>query len=168
MGKKYIIQKRELGEEHGKKPHLMGPYRTVYSEGKPPFELDNTDHMKINLLKRYGQGRYQVKSIGAEKAGEKSQIIIHFIGDVIDIKPYERHWTQKERQKFLMKRRYPFRIKAFTIIAFFSLFMLLSGLLVNGIKNKMPMDMIIALVMVLLITSLIGIFFINHVFYEVE
>ena len=168
MGKKYIIQKRELGEAHDKKAHLMGPYRTVYSEGKPPFDLDDTDYIKAQLLKRYGQGRFHVKSIGAEKEGERSQIIVHFIGDVIEIQEYTRHWSKKERAKLIRKRIYPKKIKLFTIVAFGALFILLSGLFINSIRNGLPIDMIVALLMAILITAIMAFFFVDHVFYEME
>lgn len=168
MGKKYIIQKRELGEGHEKKFHLMGPYRTVYSEGKPPFDLDDTDYIKGQLLKRYGQGRYQVKSIGAGEEGGKSQIIIHFVGDVIEIRDYTRKWSREERFKLLKKRFYSRKVKAFTAIAFLSLFLLLSGTFINGLKTGLSIDMLIALMMAILITALMAFFFVDHIFYEVD
>jgi hypothetical protein len=168
MGKKYIIQKRELGESHDKKAHLMGPYRTVYSEGKPPFDLDDTDYIKAQLMKRYGQGRFQVKSIGAEKSGEKSQIIIHFIGDVIEIQTYTRHWSAGERKKLLKKRFYSRKIKLFTAVAFGSLFLLLSGLFINSIRTGMSIDMIISLLMAIFITAIMAFFFVDHIFYETD
>jgi hypothetical protein len=168
MGKKYIIQKRELGEGHDKKPHLMGPYRTVYSEGKAPFGLDDTDYIKRQLLKKYGQGRYQVKSIGAEKEGEKSQIVVHFVGDVIEVQEYTRRWSREERFKLLKKRFYSRKVKAFTAIAFLSLFLLLSGTFINGLKTGLSMDMLMALMMTILITAIMAFFFVDHIFYEVD
>jgi len=168
MGKKYIVQKRELGEAHDKKAHLMGPYRTVYSEGKPPFDLDDTDYIKAQLLKRYGQGRFQLKSIGAEKPGERSQIIVHFIGDVIEIQTYTRKWSKEERKKLIRKRIYPKKTKLFTVVTFGSLFLLLSGLFINSIRTSMPIDMIIALLMAIFITAIMAFFFVDHVFYEME
>ncbi|MBW1839194.1 MAG: hypothetical protein JRI49_04595 [Deltaproteobacteria bacterium] len=146
----------------------MGPYRTVYSEGKPLFDLDDTDYIKGQLLKRYGQGRFQVKSIGAEKPGERSQIIIHFIGDVIEVQTYERKWSKEERYKLLRKRFYPRKVKLFTIVAFGALFLLLSGLFINGIKTGMSIDMLIAVLMTIIITAIMSLFFVDHIFYETD
>ena len=74
MAKRYIIQKRELKERHAKRPQLMGPYRTVYSDINPPFDFSDKDKIEANLLKRYGEGRYQVKSVGRDEGEKRSNM----------------------------------------------------------------------------------------------
>ena len=125
IAKRYIVQKREIKERHGKRPQLMGPYRTVYSDIRPPFDLDDKDKIESSLLMLYGEGRYQVKSVGKEEGEKRSKITVHFTGDIERYKPRSRTWTKEERVEYLREKWRMPKEKAFAAVAFLILFLLL-------------------------------------------
>ncbi len=168
MAKRYIIQKREINERHDRKPHLMGPYRTVYSDTKPPFDLSDKEKTEVHLLREYGDGRYQVKSVGKDEGEKKSTITIHFIGDIERYMPRSRAWTRQERIEHIRRKRCPYKEKCFVLAAFFVAFIAVFSLFMLTLGSAWDSSLIVVAAIVMVIAFLGAVFFIDMVFFETE
>jgi hypothetical protein len=168
MAKRYIIQKREVKERHGKRPHLMGPYRTVYSDIKPPFDLSDREKIESHLLREYGEGRYQVKSVGREEGEERSRITIHFTGDIERYRPRARVWTKEERVYYLRGKWRTSKEKSFALAAFFAAFLLLLWVFMLILGSTWDSSLIVLAAIVIVIVFLAAAFFIDMMFFETE
>lgn len=166
--KRYIVQKRELKERHGKRPHLMGPYRTVYSDVKPPFDLTDKEKIESHLLREYGEGRYQVKSVGREEGEEKSRITVHFTGDIERYRPRAKAWSKEERVSKLRAKWRTRREKYFALAAFFVAFLLLFWVFVTILGSAWDSSLIVLAAVVIVIAFLGAMFFIDMMFFETE
>lgn len=168
MAKRYIVQKRELKERHGKRPQLMGPYRTVYSDIRPPFDFDDRDKIESSLLRLYGEGRYQVKSVGKGEGEERSTIKIHFTGDIERYKPRSREWTKQERiENLRSKWRMP-KEKVFTAVAFLILFLVAFWFLLATLTSGLDSSLVVVAVIFMVIVIAAAIFFVDMMFFETE
>jgi hypothetical protein len=168
MSKRYIIQKREVKERHGRKPHLMGPYRTVYSDISPPFDLSDRDKIESNLLREYGEGRYQVKTVGKDEGEERSKITVHFTGDIERYRPHSKEWTRDERMKNLrVKWRGP-RDKIFALLAFFVLYLVAAWLFLASMGSGLDSSVTIVIVISMVVVFLAAAFFIDMMVFETE
>ncbi len=168
MVKRYIVQKRELRERHGKRPQLMGPYRTVYSDIRPPFDFSEKEKIEAHLLKNYGEGRYQVKSVGKDEGEKKSRITIHFTGDIERYRPRSKTWSKEERVALLrVKWRTPVE-KMFVLVAFLVAFLIGFWLLLAALGSGLDSSVLV-IAMIALVAILAGaIFFIDMMFFETE
>jgi hypothetical protein len=168
MAKRYIVQKREIEERPGRKPHLMGPYRTVYSDINPPFDLTDKEKIEANLLRRYGEGRYQVKSVGKEPEERKSKITIHFTGDVERYRPRAKVWTREERKAYLRwKWRKP-KEKYFSLAAFFVVFLIVFWIFFITLASTLDPSFVVAAIIILVIVFVAAAYFIDMMFFETE
>ncbi len=168
MAKRYIVQKRELKERHGRRPHLMGPYRTVYSDITPPFDFSDKEKIESHLLREYGEGRYQVKSVGKDEEEKKSKITIHFIGDIERYRPRAKAWTKKERVAYLRARRRTPKEKYFSLAAFFVAFLLAFWIFMLVFVSTWDSSLIVVAAIMLVIAFLAAAFFIDMMFFETE
>ena len=168
MAKRYIIQKRELKERHGRRPHLMGPYRTVYSDITPPFDFSDKEKIEAHLLREYGEGRYQVKSVGKDEGEERSKITIHFTGDIERYRPHSKVWTKEERVAHLRAKWRTPREKYFALAAFFVAFLLLFWIFMLVFGSTWDSSLIVVTAIILVIVFLAAAFFIDMMFFETE
>ncbi len=168
MAKRYIIQKREVKERHGRKPHLMGPYRTVYSDISPPFDLSDRDRIESNLLRRYGEGRYQVKSVGKDEGDKKSRITLHFTGDIEEYRPHSKEWTKEERVKALRAKWRSPRDKLFALFGFFVVYLVGAWLFLASMGSGLDSSLTILVVISMVVVFLAAAFFIDMMFFETE
>jgi hypothetical protein len=167
MAKRYIIQKREVEERHGRK-HLMGPYRTLYSDIKPPFDLSDKEKIEANLLRRYGEGRYQVKSVGKEEGEEKSTITVHFTGEVERYRPRAKIWTREERVAYLRSKWRRPKEKWFVLVAFFILFLISAWAFAFTLGAAWDPTLIIVAIVIIFIVFMAAAFFIDMMLFETE
>jgi hypothetical protein len=168
LAKRFIVQKRELKERHGKKPHLMGPYRTVYSDIRPPFDLSDKERIEASLLRNYGEGRYQVKSVGKEEGEKKSRITVHFSGDVERYRSRAKTWTKQERVESVHWRKRKPREKALVVIAFLIAFLAAFWLFLAAVGSALDSS-VVALAVIVLVSLFAGaIFFIDMMLFETE
>jgi hypothetical protein len=168
MAKRYIIQKREIKESHGKRPHLMGPYRTLYSDIKPPFELSDKEKIEANLLRNYGEGRYQVKSVGKEEGEKKSKITMHFSGDIERYKPRSKEWTKSERLQIVHFRRRTHKEKIFALIGFMVAFLISFWLLLVSLASGLDSSLGVVAAIIVIVVFITAIFFIDMIFFHTE
>jgi hypothetical protein len=168
MAKRYIIQKREIKERHGRRPQLMGPYRSVYSDIVPPFDLSDPEKIEAILLKKYGEGRYQVKSIGKEEGEERSRIVIHFSGDVERYKPRAKEWTREERYAHKRSRWRTPREKIFALSAFLVLYLVAFWLLLSAMGSGLDSSIVVVSIIAMTAVLLAAIFFIDIMIFETE
>ncbi len=168
MAKRYIIQKRKLKERHGKKPHLMGPYRTVYSDINPPFDLDDSEKIEANLLRQYGEGRYQVKSVGKGEGEKKSTITMHFSGDIERYRPRSKTWTRTERRASVHGRKRTSKEKMFVLASFFVAALVVFGILFAALGSGLDSSIVVLAIIALIAVLFGAIFFIDMMFYETE
>jgi hypothetical protein len=168
MAKRYIIQKREIKERHGRRPHLMGPYRTVYSDIVAPFDLSDKEKIESHLLREYGEGRYQVKSVGKEEGEKKSKITIHFTGDIERYRSRAKVWTKEERVKMLRRKRRTPKEKYFSLAAFFVAFLLAFWIFMIVFGSTWDSSLIVVAAIALVIVFLAAAFFIDMMFFETE
>ena len=165
--KRYIIQKRELEEKEGR-THLAGPYKTLYSDINPPFDLSDKEKIEANLLRRYGEGRYQVKSVGKEEGEKESRITIHFTGDIERYKPRAKVWSKEERNRYIREKWRKPKEKLFILPAFFILFLVAAWLFMFTLGPALDPTMIVAALVILMIVFMGAAFFIDMMFFESE
>jgi hypothetical protein len=168
MAKRYIVQKREVKERNGRRPHLMGPYRTVYSDITPPFDLSDRDKIESNLLMKYGEGRYQVKSVGKDEGEERSKITVHFTGDIERYRPHSKEWTKEERVKVLRTKWRSPRDKIFALLAFFVLYLVVAWLFLASMGSGLDSSVTIVVVISMVVVFLAAAFFIDMMVFETE
>ncbi len=168
MAVRYIVQKREVKERHGRRPQLMGPYRTCYSDIKPPFDLTDKDTIEANLLRRYGEGRYQVKAVGKEEGAEKSTIKIVYSGDVERFRPRSKVWTKEERTAHLRAKWRSPRDKLFALVGFTVLYTAFAWLFLASFAPGLDSSLTILVVIGLVIIFLAAAFFIDMMLFETE
>ena len=168
MAKRFIVQKRELKEVNGKRPQLMGPYRTVYSDIRPPFDLSEKEKIEANLLRRYGEGRYQVKSVGKDEGEEKSTIKIFFTGDIERYRPHARIWTKEERVAALKFKHRTRKEKLFVAFGFVIVFLILVWAFFSTFAPELDSSLTTLAVIAMVITFLLAVFFIDMMFFEGE
>lgn len=168
MAVRYIVQKREIKERHGKRPQLMGPYRTVYSDIKPPFDLSDSEKIEANLLRKYGEGRYQVKSVGKAEGEEKSTIKVHFTGDIESYRPRAKVWSKKERHEYVREKWRTPKDKFFALVAFTIVYLVLAWLFLASFGSGLDSSITIVIAIALVVVFLLAAFFIDMMVFETE
>ena len=168
MAVRFIVQKRELKERHGKRPQLMGPYRTVYSDIKPPFDITDKEKIEANLLRKYGEGRYQVKSVGKREGEEKSTIKIHFTGDIERYKSRAKVWTKEERIAYLRAKWRTPREKITIFISFFVLYLVLCWLFLATLGSGLDSSLTVLVAIAMIVVFMLAAFFIDMMVFESE
>ena len=168
MAKRYIIQKREISERHGKRPQLMGPYRTLYSDIHPPFDLGDREKIEANLLRQYGEGRYQVKSVGKDEGEKKSTIKVHFSGDVERYKPRSKTWTKDERVAYVHAFKSTNKEKRFVYAAFLVIGIISMWLFMFTMEQGMDPIITVMVIVLIIIVLAAAIVFIDMMHYGTE
>jgi hypothetical protein len=168
MAMRYIIQKREIEERHGVRPHLMGPYRTCYNDIRPPFDLTEEDKIKANLLRKYGQGRYQVKSIGKEEGAERSKITVYFTGDVEKYTPRAKQWTREERYAYRHGKWRTGKEKVFILVVAFILFLISAAIFFATFAPDLDPSLTVVAIILVMAVLLGAALFIDMIFFESE
>ena len=168
MAKRYIIQKREIKERHGKKPQLMGPYRTVYSDIHPPFDLDDKEKIEMHLLKKYGEGRYQVKSVGKDEGEKRSKITMHFSGDIEKYIPRSKVWTKEERVAHLQAKWRTPKQKIYVMLAFLVAYLVAFWLIFATLGSGLDSSLVVVAVIIMIVVFLAAMFGIDMMFFETE
>lgn len=168
MAKRYIIQKREVKERHGKRPQLMGPYRTVYSDIKPPFDLSDKENIESHLLREYGEGRYQVKSVGKDEGAKRSTITIHFTGDIERYKPHSREWTRADRNEYIRRKWRTPKEKIYTLIFFFIAFLIAFWIFLATLAPNLDPSLVVLGIVIIIIVFVAAVFAIDVMIFETE
>jgi hypothetical protein len=168
MAVRYIVQKREIKERHGKRPQLMGPYRTVYSDIKPPFDLSDQEKIESHLLRKYGEGRYQVKAVGKQDDDKKSTIKMLFSGDIERYRPRAKQWTKQERIEFERSKWVRPKKKIFSVFGFFIAYLIACWLFFATLGSGLDSSLTIVVVIAMVIVFMAAVFFIDMMHFETE
>ncbi len=168
MAVRYIVQKREIKERHGRRPQLMGPYRTVYSDIKPPFDLSDKEKVEANLLRLYGEGRYQVKTVGKGEGEEKSTIKMIFSGDIERYRSRAKVWTKEERYEYLRRRWRTPKEKMFALVGFFIVYLIGCWLFFATLGSGLDSSLTVVVVLAMVVVFLLAAFFIDMMVFETE
>ena len=133
----------------------------IYKDTKPPFRLDHRDFICDELLRKYGPGRYVIKSVDSKK-----KEIVHFSGEVKH--PSKgKVWSKRERFLYTQIRRPERRLKVVTFIYIGVIWLVLLALFFNGIFT-MNSGLIITTAIAMAVMLILSALFMSIAFYETD
>ncbi len=153
--RKYIVQRVE--EKNGKEELI-----DLYEEYRRPFDLYHRDSISNELLRRYGPGRYVIKSVDRRTGKE----ILHYSGEASH-PSRGKVWTRKERFAYTQVRRSGRRVKTAALAYYIAIFLALSGLFFYSLIN-MNAGLLTASVVAMVAFILFAIVIMQGIFYETE
>jgi hypothetical protein len=154
--KRYVIQR--VIEDEGKELE----YIDIYEDNVAPFDLHHRDFIGNQLLKRFGPGRYVIKSTDPRT----KKLTIQYSGEV-EHPTKGKIWTKKERYEYTRIRNSTNKLKLTTTGYFSGIAIFLVAIFVYSIYT-INVPLAFTSIIVIIAFLVISLVFMSNAFYETE